>query len=53
MYSTHWSPRPQVALKNETDFVEEDGMRFFCTGDVGQILPNGNLAIIDRKKARN
>ena len=25
-------------------------MRYFCTGDVGQILPNGVLQIVDRKK---
>jgi len=49
-YESHAIPDADVAQKNITDFVEIDGMRFFCTGDVGQILLNGNLAIIDRKK---
>ena len=25
-------------------------MRYFCTGDIGQITPAGNMQIIDRKK---
>jgi long-subunit acyl-CoA synthetase (AMP-forming) len=43
-------PDPDVAEKNKNEFIEVDGVRFFCTGDIGQILPNGNVAIIDRKK---
>ena len=32
------------------DFVTIDGIRYFCTGDIGQFTPTGNLMIIDRKK---
>ncbi|KAH7941340.1 hypothetical protein HPB49_012401 [Dermacentor silvarum] len=31
-------------------FREEDGIRWFYTGDVGEIFPDGTLKIIDRKK---
>ena len=27
-----------------------DGVRYFCTGDIGQYTPTGNLQVIDRKK---
>jgi len=44
------SPDPDVVKKNEEDYVTIAGVRYFRTGDVGQITPEGNLMIIDRKK---
>merc|ERR1719231_1566928 len=44
------APDPDIVAKNNEDFVEIDGIRYFCTGDVGQFTPAGNLQIIDRKK---
>merc|ERR1711988_768647 len=40
----------EIAAKNKDDFVVIDGIRYFCTGDVGQYNAQGNLQIIDRKK---
>lgn len=36
--------------KTAEDFHVIDGVRYFATGDIGEILPSGNLKIIDRKK---
>ena len=43
-------PDADVEAKNKDDFVTIDGIRYFCTGDVGQFNKQGNLQIIDRKK---
>merc|ERR1712048_324299 len=43
-------PDPEVVKKNQEDFVEINGERYFRTGDIGQVLKNGTLQIIDRKK---
>jgi len=43
-------PDPEITAKNKEDFVTIDGIRYFCTGDIGQFTPTGNLMIIDRKK---
>lgn len=36
--------------KTKESFWEADGMRWFCTGDVGEFHDDGCLKIIDRKK---
>lgn len=32
--------------KTAEDFIDIDGRRWFCTGDIGQILPDGCVKII-------
>eukprot|EP00929_Paragymnodinium_shiwhaense_P032558 TRINITY_DN18022_c0_g1_i1.p2 TRINITY_DN18022_c0_g1~~TRINITY_DN18022_c0_g1_i1.p2 ORF type:complete len:695 (-),score=201.30 TRINITY_DN18022_c0_g1_i1:309-2393(-) len=43
-------PNPELQKKNKEDWVVIGDTRFFRTGDVAQIKPNGTLQIIDRKK---
>jgi len=44
------NPDPEIVAKNNDDYVTIDGIRYFCTGDIGQFTKEGNLMIIDRKK---
>lgn len=62
--SDHPNPRGEVLVggpgvakgyfKNDEltreSFREESGIRWFYTGDIGEIFPDGTLKIIDRKK---
>ncbi len=36
--------------KTKEDFFEEGGVRYFRTGDIGQVIEGGRVKIIDRKK---
>lgn len=38
------------AATKEAFFTDNDGIRWYRTGDIGEFMPNGNLKIIDRKK---
>jgi len=49
-YINPLNPKPELIKKNEEDWVDIGGIRFFRTGDIGQICKNGTLQIVDRKK---
>jgi len=36
--------------RNQSDFMTIGGIRYFCTGDIGQFTPEGTIQLIDRKK---
>ena len=40
----------ELVKKNKEEFLDVDGFRWFCSGDIGQITEHGTLQIVDRKK---
>jgi len=44
------NPDPAVVAKNKEEYFEENGIRWFRTGDIGAVSANGTIKIIDRKK---
>lgn len=44
------NPDEDVVAKNKEDWTTINGERYFCSGDVGQVTPQGQVMIVDRKK---
>lgn len=34
----------------DTFFVDEEGVKWFRSGDIGEVMPSGSVKIVDRKK---
>lgn len=44
------NPDPAIEAKNKEEYFEENGIRWFRTGDIGAVASNGTISIVDRKK---
>mmetsp|Transcript_50262 Transcript_50262/g.106799 ORF Transcript_50262/g.106799 Transcript_50262/m.106799 type:complete len:717 (+) Transcript_50262:103-2253(+) len=49
-YISDKNPNEELRKKNSEDWVSIAGVRYFRTGDIGQVSSSGTLSIIDRKK---